>query len=118
MLVPKLGGRNQVLVNLAYHGPAPSGPRRLHYTALSPCPASAAAGQRGKHPPRGLTDVQARTLMRLVQLLLLVGRDGAVGGGVGDAGQHVALAHLQQTPQNVQFGSLAMHFSPTQVNML
>ncbi len=39
---------------------------------------------------------------RLVQLLLLVGGDGAVAGRVRDARQHVALAHLQQTRRQVE----------------
>ena len=33
-------------------------------------------------------------LSRLVELLLGVGLDGAVGGGVGDAGEDEAVAHL------------------------
>jgi hypothetical protein len=45
--------------------------------------------------PARLAALQARTLMQLVELLLLMSRDGAVLGGVSDAGQHVPLVHLQ-----------------------
>ena len=36
-------------------------------------------------------------ISRLVQLLLLVGGDGAVPRWVSDARQHIALGHLHQT---------------------
>ena len=40
-------------------------------------------------------DVSSRqTMVRLIQLLLLVRLDGAIGHGVGDAGEHKAVLHL------------------------
>ena len=64
---------------------------RLPVTMLpSPCSGPTAVRARDQR----LTAIGLRG-MRSVKLFLLVGRDGAVSGGVRDASQHVSLLHLR-----------------------